>query len=122
MNVGFAQNEFAQPTHVVGKRINANGEVTMTLESNFTYYEDGKPHTFEIPDYNLSTTYSFNDDHLNNESTWHDQGHPILHEQIVYTYEDDKIKTTQHYWSNVNCGSIPMAMTDDSPEWTTKMI
>ncbi len=92
----------AQPTHVVGKRINANGEVTMTLESNFTYYEDGKPHTFEIPDYNLSTTYSFNDDYLNNESTWHDQGHPIIHEQIVYTYEDDKIKTTQHYWSNVN--------------------
>ena len=92
----------AQPTHIIGKRINANGEVTMTLESDFTYYENGKPHTFEIPDYYLSTYYRFNDDYLHEEWTWHNHGHPDLDESLVYTYEDGKIKTVEHNWSNVN--------------------
>ena len=39
----WMDNIIAQPTHVVGKRINASGEVTSTLESDFTYDENGRP-------------------------------------------------------------------------------
>lgn len=97
--MGYAQNTdgvIAQPTHVIGKRINASGEVTMTLESDFTYYEDGKPHTFAIPDYELSTTYRFEEDYFSRERTWHNSGHPELEENLSYTYEDGKVKTIQH--------------------------
>lgn len=103
-SMGYAQTIdgiIAQPTHVIGKRINASGEVTRTIESDFTYYEDGKPHTFAIPDYTLSTTYVYeNDYYLKWESTSHDAGHPMLSEKISYTYEDGKIKTASHTWSH----------------------
>jgi hypothetical protein len=92
----------AQPTHVVGKRINASDEVTSTLESDFTYDENNRPHTFAIPDYELSTTYWFDNEYLNSESTWHDNGHPELYEQLVYTYEEGKVKNIEHKWSDVN--------------------
>lgn len=101
--VGYAQNMdglIAQPTHIIGKRIDASGEVTKIVESDFTYYEDGKPHTFAIPDYALSTTYRFEDDYLSKESTSHDAGHPQLHEDLIYTYENGKIKTVEHDWSH----------------------
>lgn len=100
--VGYTQNMdglIAQPTHIIGKRINASGEVTKIVESDFTYYEDGKPHTFTIPDYELSTNYRFEEDYLSKEDTWHSAGHPILEEIIQYTYEDCKVKTSEHYWS-----------------------
>lgn len=103
LSMGYAQNTdgvIAQPTHVIGKRINASGEVTMTLESDFTYYEDGKPHTFAIPDYELSTTYRFEEDYFSRERTWHNSGHPELEENLSYTYEDGKVKTIQHTWSH----------------------
>ena len=72
LSMGYAQNTdgiIAQPTHVVGMRINASGEVTATLESNFTYYENGKPRTFAIPDYALSTTYKYEGDYFIRESS-----------------------------------------------------
>lgn len=103
LSAGHAQSLegiIAQPTHIIGKRINTSGEVTMTLEADFNYYEDGKPHTFSIPDYFLSTTYKFEDDYFCRESTSHDAGHPLLDEYIIYTYEDGKIKTIKHSWSH----------------------
>lgn len=48
IGVGHAQIKegmIAQPTHIVGKRIDAGGEVTSTLEADFTYNEDGRPLT-----------------------------------------------------------------------------
>ena len=102
LSSGFAQSLdgiIAQPTHIIGKRINASGEVTTTLESDFTYYENGRPHKFTIPDYALSTTYNYeNDYYLERETTLHDSGHPMLTERITYTYEDGKIKTASHTW------------------------
>ena len=103
MGIGYAQftdGIIAQPTHVVGMRINASGEVTATLESNFTYYENGKPRTFAIPDYALSTTYKYEGDYFIRESSSHDAGHPQLHEDLMYTYEGDKVKTIEHCWSH----------------------
>ena len=101
--ISHAQNPeglIAQPTHVIGKRINANNEVTKTIESDFTYFEDGKPHTFTIPEYELSSSYKFEDEFLIRERTKHDSGQPQLTENIEYTYENGKVKTVGHYWSH----------------------
>ena len=103
IGVGHAQireGMIAQPTHIVGKRIDADGEVTSTLEADFTYDEDGRPQTFRIPDYYLSTYYTIIDGYLNKESTSHGNGHPILTENLSYTYEEDKIKTALYTWSH----------------------
>ena len=103
VSMGHAQIRegiIGQPTHIVGKRINADGEVTSTLEADFTYYEDGKPETFDIPDYAMSTYYLFNGEYLSKESTWHDKGHPELQETLAYTYEEGKIKTIEYTWSH----------------------
>jgi hypothetical protein len=99
IGVGHAQireGVLAQPTHIVGKRINAGGEVTSTLEADFTYYEDGRPQTFSIPEYEMQTNYTFTDEYLNREDTWHNNGYPSLWETIAYNYEDGKIKTIVH--------------------------
>lgn len=103
IGVGHAQIKegmIAQPTHIVGKRIDAGGEVTSTLEADFTYNEDGRPLTFTIPDYSLSTYYVFTDKYLSEESTWHDNGQPQLHEALDYTYEEGKVKTISITWSH----------------------
>ena len=103
IGVGHAQIKegmIAQPTHIVGKRIDAGGEVTSTLEADFTYNEDGRPQNFTIPDYSLSTYYVFTDEYLSEESTWHNNGHPQLHETLGYTYEEGKVKTIAITWSH----------------------
>ena len=80
MNVGFAQYEFAQPTHVVGKRINAAGEVTRILESDFSYNEDGKVIGYTFPDYHLTGGYVYRNDYLLGEGFTHASGHPYFRE------------------------------------------
>ena len=90
----------AQPTHIIGKQINAEGEVTRTLEADFTYDEDGRPSSFEIPDYEMYTRYIIINGYLNKESTSHNNGHPMLDEDLTYTYEEGKIKTIEHSWSH----------------------
>ena len=104
MSPGHAQyldGMIAQPTHIVGKRINADGEVTRILESDFTYSEDGKPQTFTIPEYELSTYYEFEGAFFMQERTYHNNGHPQLEEQLTYTYENGKVSSIEHYWSDV---------------------
>jgi hypothetical protein len=103
VSMGYAQvreGMIAQPTHIVGKRINADGEVASTLEADFTYYEDDKPKSFKIPDYGMETYYIFDDEYLNKESTWHNNGHPELNEELAYTYEEGKVKTIAITWSH----------------------
>ncbi len=103
IGVGHAQireGVLAQPTHIVGKRINADGEVTSTSEADFTYNGDGRPQTFTIPDYGIQTFYTFIDEYLNKESTWHNNGHPQLNEELSYTYEEGKVKTISITWSH----------------------
>jgi len=102
MNVGFAQYEFAQPTHVVGKRINAAGEVTRVLESDFTYNEEGKVISYAFPDYYLTAGYGYHDDYLFYEGYHHDAGHPYYTEGINYTYANGRIKHISHTWDQMN--------------------
>lgn len=97
IGVGHAQireGMIAQPTHIVGKRIDADGEVTSTLEADFTYHEDGRPRSFRIPDYWMDTYYLYTDEYLSCEDTWHNN---IL-EELSYTYEEGKIKTIMITW------------------------
>ena len=44
VNVSFAQEDgiLAQPTHFVAKRINVDGEITLALDADFSYDEEGK--------------------------------------------------------------------------------
>lgn len=102
-SMGYAQQPdgiVSQPTHVVGKRINAAGEVTRTIESDFTYNEDGKPRLFEIHNYDLRTNYLYDEGFLKYETTWHNNGHPQLEEDLHYVYEDGRVKTIEHSWSH----------------------
>ena len=102
MNVGFAQYEFAQPTHVVGKRINAAGEVTRVLESDFSYNEEGKVVGYAFPDYSLTAGYAYNDDYLFYEGYHHNAGHPYFTEGFEYTYNNGRIKHITHSWDQMN--------------------
>ena len=79
-----------QPIHAVGKRFDASGVVTKTYHADFGYETDGKLHSFVFPDYNLSTTLTYEDNKLDQwfthqPSSW--PGHP--YQKIVnYTYDD----------------------------------
>ena len=111
INVGFAQFEkgnFAQPTHVVAKQINAAGEITRTLESDFLYDEEGKVVAFEFPQYGLSSAFLYVDKYLLQEGVSHAGdpnfgGNPEILEFLVYTYnEEGRIKHIKHEWSEMN--------------------
>lgn len=105
INVVFAQtgNDFiSQPTHIAGKRINSSGDVTQTLESDFFYSENGKTTRFVFPDFALTTTYTYEGDFLTRESTSHQGGYPFFGESLIYTYENEKVKTITHFWEEMN--------------------
>lgn len=105
MNTVLAQNydaQVLQPTHVIGKRINSSGEITKILESNFTYSDNGKLYKYDFDEFALSTTYSFEDDFLTREYTFHEGGYPVFGESINYSYENGKVKTISHLWDQMN--------------------
>lgn len=89
--------QVAQPTHVVGNRINSNGEVTEELVSDFSYSDDGKLVYFEFPKFFISTNYGYDGDFLAIEQTYHYGGHPIFYEITNYTYENENIKMVDHF-------------------------
>ena len=111
VNVSFAQEDgiLAQPTHIVGKRINAFGEVTSTLEADFSYNEEGKVVAFNFPQYRLFSDYLYAGDYLRQEGVCHsgassDSGwDPNIMEFLEYTYyENGTIKHIKHDWSEMN--------------------
>ena len=105
INMGFAQygnDLMLQPTHVVGKRINAAGEVTRILESDFSYNDEGKVVNYSFPDYHLTGGYVYRDDYLFSEGFSHSGGHPYFMESFDYTYENSRIKHITHDWDQMN--------------------
>lgn len=109
-----AQSEqVLQPTHIVGKRIDSSGVVTTTLDSDFSYAENGKPYRFVFPGFAVSTSYSFDGDFLTNENTWHQGGHPIFIESYNYTYVNGQVKTISHLWDQMNANEYWQYEYDD---------
>ena len=99
VSIGHAQysdGTITQPTHVVARRINSEGEVTKEFISDFHYYDDGKLSRYEIPEYNLTANYTYTDDYLEHERIAHNGGHPTFEENNLYTYENGQIKTISH--------------------------
>lgn len=92
----FGDGTIAQPTHVVGKRINANGEVTRELMADFSYTDDGKLTHFDFPDFFMSSCYTYANDFLTYEQTYHSGGQPDFYETTFYTYDNGQIKTVTH--------------------------
>lgn len=98
-SVGHAQvwdGMIMQPTHVVGKRISSNGEITREFVSDFYYNDDGKLSRYEFPEYAITASFMYTDDFITQENIFHQGGHPLFHETNIYTYENGQIKTISH--------------------------
>lgn len=93
---GFAQEMVSQPTHVVGKRINAEGVVTRELVSDFLYNDEGMLTQFSFPEYAISASYHYTEGYLTQEWIAHQGGHPTYYENNLFTYEDGLLKTKTH--------------------------
>lgn len=109
VSIGHAQyldGTITQPTHVVARRINSNGEVTKEFVLDFHYLNDGKLSTYEIPEYNLSASYTYSDDFLERERIFHGGGHPTFAENNLYTYENGQIKTISHLMDQMGISSF----------------
>ena len=109
VSIGHAQyldGTITQPTHVVARRINSDGEVTKEFASDFHYYEDGKLSRYEIPEYYLTATYTYTDDYLEHERIVHNGGHPLFEENNHYTYENGQIKTMSHLMDQMGFSSF----------------
>lgn len=99
--VGYAQSTegiVLQPTSVVAKRINGQGEVTQEMPAYFSYNDNGKLTSFSFPEFCLSSNYTYNGDYLMRMSTCHSAGHPIFYDVFNYTYENGRVKTKNHLW------------------------
>lgn len=104
LSIGCAQEmegTVAQPTHVVGRRINEAGEITKEFISDFSYLEDGKLSRYEFPEYAISASYTYSDDFISQEHIAHQSGHPIFHEYNLFTYENGQVKTVSHLLDNM---------------------
>lgn len=98
----FTEGTLLQPTHVVAKRINAQGEVTKEMPADFNYDANGKLTGFDFPEFWLNSTYTYNGDYLMKVSTRHSAGHPIFYDVFNYTYENGRVKTKNHLWEAMN--------------------
>ena len=105
MGIGYAQftdGTVLQPTSVTAKRFDESGQLIKVMNSTYTYGEDGKLTGFDLPDHGLYSTYSYNGDLLMQEYTRHEGGHPLYAEWFNYTYENQRIKTKEHEWGQMN--------------------
>ena len=101
--MAFPQKEedlVIQPTHVVGRRINDNGEITKELVSDFSYFQNGKLSGYNFPEYAITASFSYSGDFLTHEYVSHNAGEPF-HETNLYTYENERIKTISHLMDNM---------------------
>ena len=115
--IGYAQftkGTIFQPTHVVAKRINAQGEVTKEMPADFSYDASGKLSGFSFPEFCLNSTYTYNGDYLMKASTRHSAGHPIFYDVFNYTYENGMVKTKNHLWDAMNANEYWQYEYDES--------
>lgn len=101
---GFAyaqvgDNMMLQPTHVIGRRINANGAITKEFLSDFLYTDNGKITRYEFPEYALTANFGYAEDFLTQESVFHQGGQHPFYETTNFTYENGQIKSIDH-WMN----------------------
>ena len=89
-----------QPTHVIGRRINTDGEITKELVSDFIYQENGKLLHYEFPEYALTGNFYYSFDYLIQESVFHQGGHPF-YETSNFSYENGQIRTIEHLMSQM---------------------
>ena len=104
LGMGYAQSldgTIYQPTHVIGRRINASGEITKELLSDFSYLENGKLLRYEFPEYAVTAGYVYSGDYLMEENIFHQGGHPLFYETNLYTYENGQLKTLSHLLSQM---------------------
>lgn len=85
-----------QPTHVIGRSIDANGETVKELVSDFIYQADGKLMGYEFPGYAVTANFYYSDDFLTQERVFHQGGYPSFYETTNYYYEDGRIITKEH--------------------------
>ena len=98
MGISYAQvskETVLQPTHVVGRRINADGVITKELVSDFSYRDDGKLYHYDFPEYSIIGQFSYSDDYISHESIFH-RGLHAFTETNDYSYENGQIKTVVH--------------------------
>lgn len=93
---------FAQPKSVIGRKINASGEITKQYEAAFSYAIDGKLDGFLFEDFGISSTYLYSDDFITDILTLHEGSEHIYDEALRYTYEDGRVKLESHTWSGMN--------------------
>lgn len=104
LSIGYAQvqeSTLLQPTHVIGRRIDANGVITKEFLSDFSYSDDGKVTRYEFPEYALTTNYAYSDDFMTQEVTLHYGGQHPFSEVTNYSYENGQIKTIDHLMSSM---------------------
>lgn len=105
MGVGYAQftdGTVLQPSSVTAKRFSASGQLIKEMTSTFGYDGDGKLTNYNFPDHSLWTDYSYDDNLIMREYTFHGGGHPEYSEIFEYTYEYNKLKTKEHRWGAMN--------------------
>lgn len=98
----FDKGTVLQPTTVVARHFDETGQLDKEMLSTFTYNEDGKLTRYEFLDHGLWSSYSYNDNMLMREYTSHGGGYPEYDESFNYTYENNKVKTKSHLWSQMN--------------------
>lgn len=96
---------FAQPQNITGRKINASGEVTKEYAASFDYLSDGKLNGFLFSEWDVSSSYSYENDFLSSVYTQHNGMWPYYSEIFRYTYEDGQLKTEVHESSNMGSSS-----------------
>ena len=86
----------SQPTRVVGRSFNADGEITKELVSEFSYLESGKLFRYDFPGYYLTAGFSYIGNYLAEESVLHNGFEHGFFERAAYTYENGRLKTKSH--------------------------
>ncbi len=89
-----------QPGQVIGRHLDAAGNIDNELTSQFSYHENGKVKKFDFPDYVLSTSFHYDGDFMKKEFTYHRAGYPEVEECLDYDYDEKGLLVSMsHTWS-----------------------
>lgn len=87
-----------QPKDITARRINSNGEITKEYQAAFHYNSNGQLVSFVFPEWNVTSGFAYEDNKLTRSTTSHTSGNTSYHNEYLFEYEGDLLKTEKHVW------------------------
>lgn len=99
-----ANDTIPQPTEVIARKYDSNGEISREYNVGFRYDDNGKLAHYDAQEIGITGNFYYASDYLTHIRFYHDYGFPYpgAIESYNFSYSNDKMVTKSRVWSQIN--------------------